>query len=294
MNPADTYLATLSPSTRRVMASDLRLASALAPSLPPVHACSPSDLTALRAAIAAKYAPGTANRMLSALRGVIRAAWRTGALSFDAQLRLLASLPAVRGGRVTRGRGLSWEELQRLLAHAGGHEERALLALMAGAGLRRAEVGPALTWDRLQRKHEAGGWRLRVLGKGNKERLLRIPAWTAEALNDWRPAADRISGKRIFRWTSGSSVRNVVAAAAERAGLGHVAPHDLRRTFFGLCRRAGLDLATIRRSMGHASILTTVKYDKRTEEETQDEMAALDDPGQLDTRKRGGYEREGS
>jgi integrase len=279
VTPSEAYLMSLAPSTRRVMAADLRTIAALSGSPDPWR-LTPDQATAVRAALAARYAPGTANRMLSALRGSVRAAWRAGELAWDVQLRTLASLPGVRGGRVSRGRSLSWGELSSLLEATGSAEERALLALVAGAGLRRAEVGP-LTWDHLTRARD-GSYRLRVLGKGNKERLLRLPAWTADALRQHR-AAQRVNAgpTHIVRWRSPSSVREVLERAARRAGLGHVSPHDLRRTFFGLCRKAGLDLATIRRSMGHASIVTTVKYDRRADEEVQGEMEALDDPARL-------------
>lgn len=282
MSPVDVYLGSLAPSTRRVMAGDLRaVARVVWPGDAP-----PGDLryhpwasltidqgVAVQAAVAARYAPGTANRVLSAVRGVVRASWTSGAVTWDAHLRLLATLRPVRGGRVTRGRSLTRGQLDAVLEAAGGLEERALLAVLAGCGARRAEA-IALTWDRLTR-HDTTFY-LRILGKGNRERRLRVPSWVAADLNRWRRAApDRPA---VFRWRSGESIRLVVSGAAARAGVGPLSPHDLRRTFFELCRSAGLDLATIRRTMGHASILTTVKYDRRPDEAAMEEMARLDTP----------------
>jgi integrase len=209
--------------------------------------------------------------MLAAAKGVIRATWRAGLVTWDVQLRLLASLPAVRGGRVTRGRALTWHEFEKLLAAARGYEERALLATLAGAGCRRAEV-LALTWDRFTRHDRT--FYLRVLGKGNKERRLRVPSWVASALSSWRTRCpDR---ERIFRWRNTDSVRDVVVASAARAGLGPLAPHDMRRTFYALCCRSGMRDRDIQRAMGHASISTTMKYDRRGDEEALAEMSRLD------------------
>jgi integrase len=211
--------------------------------------------------------------MIYAWRGVVRAAWRAGAIAWDVQLRTLAELQPVRGGRVTRGRSLTWGQVEKLLEAARGPEERALLATLAGCGLRRSEAA-SLTWDRYTR-HDRDHF-LRVLGKGNKERRLRVPNWAASALNSWRARCPERPG--IFRWDE-AAVYPVVAKTAERAGLGLVAPHDLRRTYYSLCRGAGLDVRDIQRAMGHASILTTAKYDRRPEEEALAALSKLDTPG---------------
>jgi integrase len=128
-----------------------------------------------------------------------------------------------------------------------------------------------LTWDRYTR-HDRDHF-LRVLGKGNKERRLRVPQWAARELNAWRRACPE--RERIFRWGE-TTVYRRVRKAAERAGLGHVAPHDLRRTFFALCTKSGMGLKDISRAMGHAYITTTVIYDVRPDEEALAGLSKLD------------------
>lgn len=277
----EAYLVRLAPSTQRVAAGDLRTIGRLAfperqePAADlPWHALGVDQGGAVRASLAGSYAPGTANRMLTHLRGVIRAAWRTGLLPWDEHVRLLAALPSVRGGRLGRGRALSWPEVGRLLGAAPSDEARALLALAVGAGLRRAEL-TRLTWDRCRR--ERGVWYLRVLGKGNRERRLRLPTWASQALDAWsRCAPDR---PEVFRWRNGKSVWRVVDRAAARAGIGAVAPHDLRRTFASLALATGIGLADLRRMMGHASVGTTIRYDHRSDDAVAEAAARLDDPG---------------
>lgn len=293
MSPSDAHLQRLAPTTRRVAAGDLRTVARIAWPDAPERASAPpwSDLGvdqggAVREALARSYAPATANRMLSNLRGVVRACWRSGALSFDAHLRLLAALPPVRGGRLGKGRALAWPDLQRLLAAAPGPEARALLAVAAGAGLRRATLC-SLTWSQCSRRD--GTWYVCVVGKGNKEHRSRLPVWAAAALSNWDVASPERA--HVFRWRDGKSVWRIVEEAAERAGLGRLAPHDLRRTFASLALTSGIGTADLRRMMGHASITTTVKYDRRPDEQVAEAAAKLDDlggPGAVDTRGRNG------
>jgi len=284
-HPVEAYLATLAPSTRRVALSDLRTAGAIA--WPQFTGLAAGDdqwfrLDAetcgrIRDVLASRYAPATARRMLSGVRGVVRASWRLGLVSWDAHVRLLASLPAVRGGRLGRGRALTWPEVQRLLVAADDAEGCALLAVACGAGLRRAELC-GLLWRQVAEGH------VRVLGKGNKERRMRLPAWALVPLLEWHVGAPR--GEYVFRWRDGKSVWRVVDAAAERAGLGRLSPHDLRRTFASLALATGIQAADLRRMMGHASITTTMRYDRRPDADVLEAAAKLDDPGAFDTPRR--------
>jgi site-specific recombinase XerD len=64
-------------------------------------------------------------------------------------------------------------------------------------------------------------------------------------------------------WGDGMSPKvlcDVVRAAARRAGIEKLAPHDLRRTCARLCHRAGGELDQIQFLLGHVSIQTTERY----------------------------------
>src|SRR4029434_5207701 len=64
-------------------------------------------------------------------------------------------------------------------------------------------------------------------------------------------------------WGDGMSPKvlwDVVRAAAGRACIAHLAPHDLRRTCARLCHLAGGELDQIRFLLGHVSIQTTERY----------------------------------
>jgi len=89
-----------------------------------------------------------------------------------------------------------------------------------------------------------------------------VPAWAKCAVDEWTAAAG-INGRPIFRrvsrldkvWGDGiipKAIWHVVKAAAERANIKNLAPHDLRRTCARLCHLAGRELEQIQFLLGHA------------------------------------------
>lgn len=61
------------------------------------------------------------------------------------------------------------------------------------------------------------------------------------------------------------AIYNMLNKRGKQAGLGKFTPHDLRRSFCSHLLEAGVDITTISKMMGHASVLTTARYDKRGE-----------------------------
>ena len=109
-----------------------------------------------------------------------------------------------------------------------------------------------------------------LVGKGGHVRTVPIPVWVKSAIDAWTAAACIHEG-RIFRainkagrvWGDGMSPRvlwDVVRAAASRAGIEKLAPHDLRRTCARLCHLVGGELDQIRFLLGHVSVQTTERY----------------------------------
>ena len=144
----------------------------------------------------------------------------------------------------------------------------AMLAMLFGCGFRRSElVGLELDDIQMRRGHWAV---VDLIGKGGHIRTVPIPNWVKAALDQWIRAAGVCEGK-IFRavasrgkvWGSGLSqnvVWYVVRTCCERAGLEHIAPHDLRRTCAKLCHDRGGELEQIQFLLGHASVQTTERY----------------------------------
>ena len=150
-----------------------------------------------------------------------------------------------------------------------GKRDRAMLALLVGCGLRRAELLRLNVEDIQQRE---GRWVIPdLLGKGNRRRTVPVPAGVKARVDEWIRAAG-IAGGRVFRSVNkggkvvGAAIADekavwqVVLKYARATALGKLAPHDLRRTCAKLCRKAGGDLEQIQLLLGHASVQTTERY----------------------------------
>ena len=94
--------------------------------------------------------------------------------------------------------------------------------------------------------------------------------WVKRAVDEWINAA-KISTGALFRrvgrlgkiWGAGltpKAIWHIVKAAAKRADIKNLAPHDLRRTCARLCHLAGGELEQIQFLLGHASVQTTEHY----------------------------------
>ena len=219
-----------------------------------------------------KYAPATINLRLAAVRRIAYEAADAGLLSPE----LAAGIRRVKGVRrigVRLGNWLTPEQGRRLLESAAPSSARevrdhAMVAMLIGCGLRRAEL-LALSLESIQQREEH--WVIAdLVGKGGHVRTVPIPTWVKRTVDAWTAAA-AISHGRVFRainkagrvWGDGMSPKvlwDVVRAAAARAAIDKLAPHDLRRTCARLCHLAGGELDQIQFLLGHVSIQTTERY----------------------------------
>jgi site-specific recombinase XerD len=217
-------------------------------------------------------AANTINQQLAAVRRLAHEAADSGLLSPE----LAAGISRVKGVKqlgFRSGNWLSVEQSSEVLKHANGDSMRAkrdyaMLAMLFGCGFRRSEL-VGLEMDEVQMRQ--GHWAVvDLIGKGGHIRTVPIPQWVKAALDQWIVAA-RIAEGRIFRrvaragkvWGKGISqnvVWYVVKGCCQRAGLEHIAPHDLRRTCAKLCHDSGGELEQIQFLLGHASVQTTERY----------------------------------
>jgi site-specific recombinase XerD len=217
-------------------------------------------------------AANTINQQLAAVRRLAHEAADSGLLSPE----LAAGISRVKGVKqlgFRSGNWLSAEESSEVLKCARGNSMRAkrdyaMLALLFGCGFRRSEL-VGLELDEIQMRR--GHWAVvDLIGKGGHIRTVPIPQWVKAALDQWVVAA-RVTEGRIFRavaragkvWGKGISqnvVWYVVKGCCERAGLEHIAPHDLQRTCAKLCHSSGGELEQIQFLLGHASVQTTERY----------------------------------
>lgn len=150
--------------------------------------------------------------------------------------------------------------------------DRAILELLYSTGIRVAELA-SLDLNRLDFANES----VRVLGKGNKERVVPFGRPALEALQAYFPEREALLRARIKRgrqpeknalFLNGRggrltvrSVERLVNDYALRAGIiTKVTPHALRHSFATHLLEMGADLRTVQELLGHASLSTTQRY----------------------------------
>ena len=278
-DPAAAYLTSLSPNGRLAMAKRLRAVAALLGV--PAEAVAWQGLrfahvAAIRQRLIERgAAPATVNLTLAALRGVARYARNLGLLPAEEYDRI-RDVKLARGTRLPAGRAATGGELAALVracaadSTPAGARDAALLAILYTGGVRRSELSGLDLAD-----WSADPPTLRVRGKGDKERLVPLAGGAAAALRAWlRVRGDRPGGlllpinkggRLCGEHVSDHAVYAVLRKRLAEAGVAHLSPHDLRRTFVGDLLDAGVDLATVQRLAGHASPTTTARYDRRGE-----------------------------
>jgi integrase/recombinase XerD len=168
-------------------------------------------------------------------------------------------------------RTLSPSESERLIEAANGTaprslRDRALVELMYGAGLRVSEtVGLARTSVDIDARI------VRVLGKGDKERIVPLGRPAAEAVRRYlalgRPHLDQRHRPDLFLNARGGALTRagafmILRKLAEKAGLEpeRVHPHLLRHSFATHLLEGGADLRSVQEMLGHADLSTTERY----------------------------------
>jgi integrase/recombinase XerD len=219
-----------------------------------------------------ELAASTINVYLSAIRKLAQEAADNLLLPTE-RAAGVARVAGLRQAGVRAGKWLTPDEASALLlapepTRLKGIRDRAVLALLLGCGLRRAELA-GLTIDSLQTRD--GRWVLPDLrGKGQRLRTVPVPGWVKTILDTWTERAGIREGPLFRSMNKGGRFRgeaitedavwNLVRQYGAAIGHPTLAPHDLRRTCAKLCRASGGDLEQIQFLLGHASITTTERY----------------------------------
>jgi site-specific recombinase XerD len=293
-DPIKFYLDTLAEGSRRTMREALALAVGIMggnPEYPEAFrwtTISYQDTAKVRAYLMDHYAVATANKILAGLRGALRQAWKLGLLEAD-QYQHAADLPAIRGRTAGRGRRLEQWELAELFSVCGaddtprGARDRAMLAVLYGAGIRRQEAA-ALTVGAYDRQERS----LLVEGKGRRQRRIPLPPGSCTALDAWLETrgagpgplfvtcdrAGRIRGGAI----SPEALNRMCERRAAQAGCRPFSPHDLRRSYVSDLLDRGADLSLAKRLAGHATTDVTSRYDRRGAGAERQAAALIDVP----------------
>jgi integrase len=231
---------------------------------------------AIRTALKKRHAGSTVNKMLCALRRVLEEAHRLDLIEANDYTKAV-DLPSVREDKKLRGRALSHQEIAALIdacsnSHPIDIRDAALIAILRGGGLRRAE---AVSLELKDFNPSRGALEVRQ-GKGGKSRTVYLPEDAIQLVENWLDIRGfepgpllcpvRKGGEVQFRHMHPDAVLKIIRRRAEQAGVKSFSPHDFRRTFCSDLLDAGVDIVTVQKLAGHASPVTSAKYDRRGEE----------------------------
>lgn len=282
-HPAAVYLSQLSKGSQRVMRQSLdAIADILTQGQCDALTLDWSALryqhtAALRAVLKERYAPATANRLLCATRRVLKEARRLELMSPEDCARA-ADVKNISASPPLMGRALDSSEIAAIMNACtsdptpAGARDAATIAILRSTGLRRGEI-VALNLADLDLK--TGELQVRC-GKGRKARTVYLSSKALPPVRDWlkirgtEPGAllcpvHRLGAVTIRHMTS-QTVLYTLQKRGKQAGIASFSPHDFRRTFCSNLLDAGVDVFTVQKLAGHASPVTTAKYDRRGEE----------------------------
>jgi integrase/recombinase XerC len=165
-------------------------------------------------------------------------------------------------------KALSPDEATRLVSFPQNDplavRDRAMFELLYSSGLRLSELTSLRQAD-----ISFGDATVRVIGKGNKTRVIPVGSHALRALRDWLPVRACLphgNDSALFLNRHGDAisprtVQSRLKAWGIKQGLpGHVHPHMLRHSFASHVLQSSGDLRAVQEMLGHASISTTQVY----------------------------------
>ena len=230
----------------------------------------------------------TVNMHISAIRMVAKQAWLKNMMPIETY-GAIKEVKTVRGSRLPHGRALTKAETGSLIREseikgtAIGLRDAAIMALSVACGLRRSEIA-SLKFSNVNLINKT----ITVIGKGNKERLVAPNPQAWEKLRAWLVVRGSEGCSALFvavkkgnnvqvNWPmTANAIYQILRIRAKKTGVDAFSPHDLRRTFATRLLERGTDINIVRQAMGHASVLTTQKYDKRDQSVVNEAMRVID------------------
>ena len=231
--------------------------------------------------------PSSINLYINAMRQTAEHASDYEMIEFG-ELRRIKRIKQERGSRCGHGREVLGDEIKKLLSTCRTEapsskdiRDSAIICIMRGCGLRRSEV-VGLKHSSISSHHRT----ISIIGKGNKERILKIPKMIYPVVERWikyrslsfkvtveeDPLFCRIhkSGSLINVQLSSKGVESILKTRIAKAEVADFSPHDLRRTFCTDLLTKGIEMSDAQKLMGHADMKTTQRYDMRSRDRLLD------------------------
>ncbi|MBE9038820.1 tyrosine-type recombinase/integrase [aff. Roholtiella sp. LEGE 12411] len=295
-HPATVYLSQLAPGSRPAMKQALNaIARLLTDGICDALTLNWARLrykhtAAVRATLIEKHSPAYVNKMLCALRRVLKEALRLELMDAVDFARAV-DIPNVKVTKQLRGRALKEKEIADLIQACfddptpTGYRDAALVAILRGSGVRRSEVVNLNLID-----FDLNDGALMVhSGKGGKDRTVYLPDSALTVVLDWLSIRGSSSGpmlchvnkcgRVILRRLTSQAVLFILQKRGEQVGVTDFSAHDFRRTFISDLLNSGEDISTVQRLAGHATSDQTARYDRRGEQTKRLAVQKLSIPG---------------
>ncbi len=252
-DPLVAYVGSLSPRSRVTVTERLRAVARLMQV--PYEQVEWHELRAhhvewIRQALTERgVAPSTVNVTLSALKGIARRARNFNLISSEEYDRI-RDVRGAKGERERSGRSATSGEIEALVRTClrdlspAGIRDVAMLGVLYIGGIRRAELTELRLGDYLAEPPT-----LKVRGKGNKHRAVPLTGAAAAAVNDWLRIRGDFPGALFVPLTqrgeiagtsmTGRAISKMLLKRVGQAGVEHLSPHDMRRTFVVICTDCG-------------------------------------------------------
>jgi site-specific recombinase XerD len=286
-HPVAVYLAQLGEGSQHAMRSGLLKIAELVDRKAtqwtlPWHQLRFQHTRAIRSALVSSYGARTINRMLAALRGVLKAAWQLDQIATEDYRRALDFKGVKTTDLPPAGRSATISEICTILRTARNQDpprswrDQALLIVMFAGGLRRQETSALDT-----SQYDPTNGEIKVQrGKRGKFRETYLAAGYRPWLEPWFTfQKNRKCTPMFVRWNRDKGptmdrlgrggVDYVLGQLVALAAIPALTPHDLRRTFATDLLENGADILMVQKLMGHADVKTTAIYDRRGKKSKQ-------------------------
>ncbi|MDE0974551.1 MAG: tyrosine recombinase XerC [Candidatus Nanopelagicales bacterium] len=253
-----------SPNTVRAYRSDL---ITLFASMPDIESVAQLSLIDLRAWLADLHRAGSARatiaRKAAAARAFTSWALQRGITEVDPALRLASpSVPKALPVILSQGQTATLLDREIDSTNLVDVRDQAILELLYATGIRVAELCSADLGD-LDSARKV----IRVVGKGNKERMVPYGNPAQRALNRWFIFRGKVACETnaLFVGVRGGRidqrvVRSIVNKSTSAVTGSSLSPHALRHTAATHVLEGGADMRVVQELLGHASMATTQRY----------------------------------
>ena len=219
-----------------------------------------TTLQKYRETLSQRYKVSTANKKLSAIKSLLRFATDMGYLSQNPANRVRSLKPSKEKAKQSKGaveKILSEDEVKQLLASATTERDRAMIKSAYLLGLRIDEL-LNLHWQ----DFFDGNQKVKVIGKGSKERFVTVPASLVNELRSLGTEGfifQSYQGNKLTAVAAHKILKKVISKANLRKEIS-CSWHWLRHSCASHSLKNGASLESVRKKLGHSSIAVTNVY----------------------------------